>query len=189
MIEYQRLTKDDLDEMVYFYETYLNEGEFMREQIRNEIEDESFVGFRAVADGKTVGICFGKDTLELTYPHPELEEKIMKAKGNLKMHCVDAMAVDEKYRDHGVSHGLVDAYKKAIWDKGYDVIFGEIWIYPDGQMPVDHPMMNFGKPYWESKEPMYYKDLPKYGMICPVCGKICICGAKLTLYNFEREAQ
>lgn len=187
MIEFKRLTKDNLDEMVYFYETYLNEGEFMREQLREEIEDESFIGFKAMTDGKTIGICFGKDRLELTYPHPELEEKIMKAKGKLKLHCVDAMVVDKDYRDMGVSYGMIKAYKKEIETKGYDLIFGEIWIYPDGHMPVDKPMKTFGKPYWESVEEMYYKDLPKYGLKCPVCGAKCICGAKLTLYNFERE--
>lgn len=187
MIEYKRLTKDDLDEMFYFYETYLNEGEFMRDQLREEIEDESFVGYKAVEDGKTVGICFGKDKLELTYPHPRLEQKIMKAKGNLKLHCVDAMVVDKDYRYMGVSTGMLKAYKEEIADKGYDLIFGEIWIYPDGNMPVNKPMMTFGKPYWESVEKMYYRNLSKYGLTCPVCGKKCICGAKLTLYNFERE--
>ena len=185
MIRYEKITEDDLEAIVSFYQRYLNSGDYMKEQLQREILRKDFRGYKAI-DGETaVGFCYGKDGLELTYPHEELEAHVLEAAKNHKVHYVDAMVIDEGYRNRGISAELVRLYKEELIKDGYDATFGEIWIYPDGRMPSHRPMTGFGKAFWEYEEPYFYKDLGRYGLTCPICGANCICGAKLTLYNIE----
>lgn len=185
MIRYEKITESDLDEMISFYQRYLNSGAYMKEQLQREVQRKDFRGYKAVEQETIVGLCFGKDELELTYPHEELENYILDAARGHIVHYVDAMMTDERYRNRGISTGMVKAYKEELMKDGYDATFGEIWIYPDGRMPSHLPMTGFGKAFWEYKQPLFYKDLEMYGITCPLCGAHCICGAKLTLYGIE----
>ena len=88
-MEYSRITKSDLEGIIELYEKYLNPGEFIQDTIREIFEEEKFVGFQAKDGEKIVGFFFGKEGVDFTYPHPELEKDIWSIVGTKKLYIYE----------------------------------------------------------------------------------------------------
>lgn len=181
MISYEYIQQQDLNEVTALYEKYLNAGEFIRQQVADDFASPGFLGVKAVVDDKIVGVLYGKDSLTLTYPHPEAEKKLAEATRGHKVHYSDALAIHEDYRHHDISAGMFGCLKKRLLEKGYELLFGELWKYPDGRMPAYGPVSHLGPFYYSLEVPGFYKELERYGVSCPVCGKHCRCSARLVL--------
>ena len=42
-----------------------------------------------------------------------------------------------------------------------------------------------GKLVWQKRIDGFYKDMERYGMSCPICGRNCVCGAWVELLQIE----
>lgn len=180
-MRYEEITPADYNEVCEIYEAYLNSGDYIKDEIRESMENQDFIGLKAV-DGETVaGMCFGSAGIRLTYPHPELEAELQAAAGDRKVFTFDALAVRPEYRGQHISIELLTRLAALIRSRGYPVTLSEMWVYPDGDIPVVPLLPHIGKPLYETRAEGFYKDLAKYGLECPICGKNCVCNALLQL--------
>ncbi|MDD3415548.1 MAG: hypothetical protein PHY47_16325 [Lachnospiraceae bacterium] len=90
-ILYEPVSIDDLDEITYLYETYLNSGNSIHSYLASGMEDCDYVGFKAVCEGKIVGLVSGRSGIDFTYPHPELEEEIHNHFKDVILYTPDAL--------------------------------------------------------------------------------------------------
>lgn len=180
-MEYSRITKSDLEEIIKLYEKYLNPGEFIQDTIREMFEEEKFVGFQAKDGEKIVGFFFGKEGIDFTYPHPELEKDILSVVGTQKLYTPDGLLVLDEYRNQGIAGELIRRMKDWLKANGMEIALVELWIYPDDSVPAREPLMGLGEVIYEKTIPDFYKDLHKYNVRCPICGEKCTCGALIEL--------
>lgn len=181
MIEYARITESDMDEVISLYEKYLNSGKYVEDMMRREFESEDYLGFKACNSGQIVGFFFGQKQIEFTYPHPELEEEIRRVAGDHNLYTPDGLLILDGYRGEGIGRELIRRMKEQLIEKCVELALVELWIYPDGKIPAKNPLKGIGEAVYEKTVPMFYKDLPRYGMECPLCGKNCRCGALIQL--------
>lgn len=188
MVEYSRITVKDLRLVTDMYETYLNSGDFMENHIKEGIENPYFVGYKAMDDGKMVGMMTGRGGLDFTYPHPELEEMIQEKFKGEKIYSPDSLTVIDEYRGTDVAFNLGHMVLEEIYSKGYRLLVSELWIYPNGHVPADHILRNWGSVAYEEDVKDFYKDLHKYNMQCPICGEKCTCGARILIVRISEES-
>ena len=180
-MRYEKIVLSDLAEICDMYEKYLNKGDYIKDEIRQTMESSDFIGIKAVDGDVLVGVCYGTKSLLMTYPHPELEAEIKAAAGDKKLFTVDAMIVREEYRAHHISEELLRQLVSRIRPLGYSLTFSEMWIYPDGDIPVAPLFERLGKAAYLKRVDGFYSDLAEYGLECPLCGKNCTCAALLRL--------
>lgn len=180
-MRYESIVHADIAEICDMYEEYLNKGDYIREEIRRTAESPEFIGVKAMDGDVLAGVCYGTKSLLMTYPHPELEAEIKAAAGDRRLFSVDAMIVRREYRAHNVSAEMLRQLVSRIRSLGYRLTFSEMWIYPDGDIPVAPLFEHLGRAVYEKRVEGFYSDLEKYGLECPLCGKNCTCAALLRL--------
>ncbi len=181
MVTYSCIEEKDLDQIIALYETYLNRGGYIRDTIRKEFHTDDYLGLKACDGGKLVGFFSGQGGIGFTYPHPELENEIREVAGDRKLYTPDGLLVLEAYRKKGVAKELVRRMKRALLSKKVALALVELWIYPDGSVPAQNPLRGIGEAVYQKKIPLFYKDLKKYNIKCPICGDDCRCGALIEL--------
>ncbi|MCR4891430.1 MAG: hypothetical protein K5989_04500 [Lachnospiraceae bacterium] len=167
----------DIPEFISLYEEHLNSGVLTEESVRAAFHRGEYYGFRAVSEGRTGGIFTIVKGIVLTYPHPELDEEIQAAVGEEEIFTCDALLVLPDCRERGVARRLAAKSRDFLLNKGIKRFFAESWIYPDGSDPGLRVFESMGRPILKKHIPLFYKDLDKYGMTCPICGVKCVCGA------------
>ena len=181
MIDVRFIGNDDMEEVIEYYERYLNSGEMIRKAIRTAFEEERYFGCKAEYDGETAGFFTFLEGSFLTYPHPVLEQEIETWIGGEKVATVDALMVDSAYRKSGIAGQMAALCTKELKERGFKLFLVEIWVYPDGSSPAKRIYEQMGKVLWEKDVPLFYKDAHRYGLSCPICGDHCKCGAILEL--------
>jgi GNAT superfamily N-acetyltransferase len=179
----------DLPELTELYETYLNGGDYVRETLKESILRPGFAGVKAEADGEIIGFFSGNDTLEFTYPHPELEHKLEAYTVGHKYFSPDALLVKPEWRHEGIAAVLVEQVREQLLAQGYEYFVVEMWVYPDGSIPEQNSLELMGRVVWREMVPGFYKDLDKYGIDCPVCGKHCVCGALIEVMRIHEDGE
>lgn len=187
MIAYSGIEEKDLDQVIALYEAYLNSGNYIRDAMRTEFYSSDYLGMKACDGDKLVGFFVGQEGAGFTYPHPELESEIRKLAGDRKLYTPDGLLVLEAYRERGVAGELVRRMKEALLCKKVELALVELWIYPDGSIPARKPLMGIGKTVYQKKIPLFYKDLKKYKIKCPICGDDCRCGALIELLEIKKR--
>lgn len=187
MLEYRKISENDITQVIELYETYLNSGTFISNSIRENFHAEDFLGFQACEDGKMVGFFTGQGGIGFTYPQPELEKEIFKFVGTKKVYTPDGLFVLEEYRGRGIAGKLIELMKKRLIEEKVELALVELWIYPDGTIPAQDPLRGIGKPVFQKKVPMFYKGLKKYAIKCPLCGDDCTCGALIQLLEIKGD--
>ena len=180
---------EDAENVADIYEKYLNSGAAIREHIRADISMKKYVGYKAVEDGKIVGIMSGRPGIDFTYPHPELEEEIKNSFPGEEIFSNESILILPEYRNHGLARELSRKMVRKIYEKGYRLLLAELWIYPDGSVPAAEITDHWGQLVYEKRKELFYDQLEQYGMECPLCGSHCICGAMIRLFRLtERPA-
>lgn len=183
MIEYQEITDADIPKVVELYTQYLNSGAGIRAGIYAAWKQGAYFGCKAVSNGNIAAICTIRHGLEFTYPHPDLETEVRLTAGAQDIYTVDAMVVLPEYRCHGIAHQLVADTVRQFRARASGVIMTEIWIYPNGECPAKEPYETMGRVFFQKKIPMFYRDLARYSLTCPICGEHCVCGAWVELVD------
>lgn len=135
-----------------------------------------------------VGMMTGRGGVDFTYPHPELEEMIEEKFKGEQIYSPDSLTVIDDYRGTDVGFKLGHMVLEEIYKKGYRLLVSELWIYPDGHVPADHILRNWGAVAYEEDIKYFYKDIYKYKMKCPICGEHCTCGARILIVRISEES-
>ena len=161
MVTYSEIGESDLDEIIKLYEVYLNSGKYIRDSMRENFHKKDYIGVKACDTGKLAGFFLYADE--------------------------DGLAVREEYRSRGIAEEMVLRLRDMLCRKGVGLVLAEQWIYPDGRtIPAYHALRSMGKTVYEKKIPMFYRDLNKYQIRCPLCGDNCRCGAMIELLELDR---
>lgn len=187
MVTYSEIGESDLDEIIKLYEVYLNSGKYIRDSMRENFRKKDYIGVKACDTGKLAGFFTCQDGIGFTYPHPEMEAEIAQAARGKSIYTLDGLAVREEYRSRGIAEEMVLRLRDILCRKGVGLVLAEQWIYPDGRtIPAYHALRSMGKTVYEKKIPMFYRDLNKYQIRCPLCGDNCRCGAMIELLELDR---
>ncbi len=181
MLEYLDFCKEDIDTLTEYYSRYLNDGEGLIDFIRTAAEGDGYFGSKAVENGTIVGFFTFQLGMMFTYPRPDLIEKLEKRTGGKKTVTVDTLVVLPEKRGKGVAGSLRERNSRLLKERGISFMLAESWIYPDGRVPSFRVYADMGRIVFEEKIPLFYKDLGKYGITCPICGSECRCGADILL--------
>ena len=184
-IQYEKITIQDLDQMAEIYTRYLNSGENIHEYVEEGMRDPGVVGYKAVDHGEVVGVLTGRSGIDFTYPHPELEQRLREQFPEEKIYTPDALVVKDEYRGHPFAFELGRRLIRDVYALGYEYLLTELWIYPNGHIPAEHIVKDWGPIVFQEDIAGFYSDLETYHMTCPVCGTHCTCGARILVVQTD----
>ena len=180
------MTIDDVDTIVALYMKHLDGGDYIEEELRNQMARPDFIGLKAVNEkNKIVGFVMGCDLIEFTIPHHDYEKEIYNILYNKKYWVLQAFLVLPGSRHVGLGSDMILMLKEELIFKGYTNVFIEIWIKPDGTCPSKHCYDMLGKKVWSKVDLKFYEEGYKYGVVCSLCGTRCKCGAMLEVIELD----
>lgn len=185
MVSYSLITQEDLPQIIYLHETYLNSGSYIRSTIEAAFLAGKYVGYKACDGNKIIGFFSVQEGIIFTYPHEELEKHIHTLVCEREIYTVDGIIVLEEYRNRGIAGELLCLMKEYILKRKENMVLIEMWIYPDGMIPAEKPLMGLGDVVYQEVIPMFYRNIQMYGIECPICGTSCKCGAKIKLLRLR----
>ena len=188
-MEFKYITKDDIDPIIELTMKHLTYGDYVANEIRRSVEEGNYYGVKAVENGVLAGFNTYKRGIEFTLPHPELSEVISKMAAKENVFTGDAFYVDSGHRRQGIGRELTFKARDHMMALGGRYFLGELWVYPDGIVPASTPNSYYGNTVFERLVPFFYRDLPRYGMRCPVCGENCVCSAIVRLCRFKGDKE
>ena len=186
-MEYQEITERDLPRVTELCARYLTEGQVIADEMYAGWSRGDCLGYKAVVDGRIIGLLTVRRGIQLTYPHPELERELREFVGDRPVCCGDAILILPEYRGRGIHDRLTLAVRRELRRQGVKLMLTENWIYPDGRVPSKKGAALFGRLVYEKVVPDFYRDLKRYGMRCPICGENCVCGAWLHIWEIQEE--
>ncbi len=186
-IDFLPITPADAGSVADIYEQYLNGGEYMRRHVEEGILAQGYVGCKAVCEGEIIGVVSARRGIDMTYPHPEMEECLRKLFPARRFYSLEAMVVLPQFRRHNIMHTLGRHLLPGLYANGCELFFTELWIYPDGDIPADWEVSSWGECVYEEDVPMFYAHLADHGMSCPLCGENCVCGARIKILDMTKK--
>ena len=181
MIEYSEINQADTDWIISWTHVHLTRGDYVTDCIRKSAALGNYYGVKASDQGKIVGFLTFKRGIDFTYPHPELEERILRLADAEETFSGDGIFVDPAYRRAGIGRRMTRLARRKMLSLGGRFFLGELWIYPDGRTPSASPTDDYGQTVYEETVPLFYRDNRRYGLECAICGKNCRCGAVVRL--------
>ncbi len=182
-VEFTEILPEDIDELIRYYEQYLNGGDFIGTSIRKAAKENRYYGIKALINNETAGYFSFQKGIVLTYPYPKYEEELRIASKDSVIDTVDALMVIPRFRRKGLATELAKRARKELIKRGVTQYMVEIWMYPDGSIPAKKIYESMGRVLYSKAVPDFYKYAHEYGLVCPVCGKICKCGALLEIID------
>ena len=188
-MEYLPITKDDIRPIIDLTVEHLTHGDYIVNEISRAAEAGNYYGIKAVEDGVLAGFNTYKRGIEFTLPHPELSELIRDLAPEEYVFNGDSFYVDSRFRRRGVGRELTFLARDDMLSRGGRYFLGELWVHPDGIIPASTPNSFYGETVFERFVPLFYKDLSRYGMCCPICGEDCRCSAVVRLARFKGDKE
>lgn len=185
-IQYIEASKADMEPIIALYEQYLDSGEHLRTILKECFEDASFIGYKAVCEGKLVGFYFGSGLLDFSVPHPELEQELREFMRDEDCFVVGGLVVLPEFRRQGIATKLLLMVKERLIQAGIRYFVVEIAIEPDGSVPSKSLYELTGKVIFGRSIPLFYQEGYRYGVVCAICGTHCRCGACIEVMEIER---
>ncbi len=183
-MEYLEIKPEEFDEIAKEIERQLTHGKVIIDEIKRKCEEGRYFGIKAVENGELAGFyTYVDDVIECTVPHPELEKEIEEFAAGEKVTTGDAIFIHPNFQRRGLGMELARRVSAHAKSKGAKYFITEAWIHPNGSIPSHKAFLCNGEVVWEKTIPLFYKDMDKLGMECPICGKNCICGAELQLHK------
>lgn len=176
-IQYIEATKADMEPVIALYEQYLDSGEHLRAILTACFEDTSFIGYKAVCDGKLAGFYFGCGLLEFSVPHPKLEQELKELMKDEDCFVVGGLLVLPKFRGQGIARQMILMVRERLLQAGIRYFVVEIAMDPDGAIPSKALYELTGEVIFSRSIPGFYRDGYLYGVVCAICGTHCRCSA------------
>ena len=181
-LRYSEICDEDIDTVSALAERYLTHGDYIQNAIDRETPRQNYLGIKARDGENIVGFFTFKEGIDFTTPHPALEQKIRSLSVDGSIFNVDAVYVDSAYRHGGMGAEMMRRALSVLRTMDVKYLLFEFWIYPDGKIPALHLPDSDLRIVYEERLERFYRDLPRYGMACPICGRDCKCGALIRLF-------
>lgn len=182
-LHYSEVGKEDIETISRMAEQYLTRGYYNSTEIAEEMSRHNYYGMKAQDNGQIVGFVTYKEGIEFTLPHPALEQKIRSLTADGVMFDIETIFTNPSYRHQGIGVELMRRSLSAMRAMGVKYLLFECWVYPDGTSPALHLPGSDLPIIYEERLEHFYRDLPRYGMACPLCGENCQCGALIRLFS------
>jgi GNAT superfamily N-acetyltransferase len=183
-MEFCTVGPEDLETIAIISEQHLTHGKKILEEIRHHRNLKDYFGVKAVEKGEMIGFytCIENDIV-FTLPHPEMKSLIEKMTAGEKTITGDTLYVKPAWRGKGIASELAKRVTAMARERDGKYFLTEAWIHPEGVTPAKKIVVFNGEVIFEKIIPFFYRDLSKYGMECPICGKDCRCGAQVQLHR------
>ncbi len=188
-MDFKPITNDDVGQIIDLTMQHLTFGTYIANEIHRAAEEGNYYGVKAVEDGNIVGFNAVKRGIDFTFPHPELEEEIGKMAPAEYVFNGDTLYVDSRYRRQGIGREMTLIVRDQILALGGRYFLGELWVYPDGSIPASSSNKCYGDIVYERLVPLFYREMSRYGMRCPICGEDCQCGAVIRLIRLKGDME
>ena len=188
-MEISPITQDDIEEIISLTVEHLTHGDYVADKMSRSASSGNYYGFKVEDDGEMKGFLTFKRGIEFTLPHPEMMEEITSRFPEEEVFNGDSFYVDPSLRRQGIGRELMRLSRDKMLELGGRFFLEEMWVYPDGKVPAKSPTDNFGESVYEKLIPLFYKELPRYGMCCPVCGEDCRCGAYMRVLELKGDTE
>ena len=186
MLKYGSLELCDLDEINNLYERYLNSGKCIKGWLREGLQTPGYCGVKCTDGDKIVGAFSARPAIEFTCGHEELVRRISEQWSGHRIYTVDMLAVLPEYRGQGVARELAKRLREKMLQNGCQEFVVEAWRRSkENDTPMSGVLKYFGRQMVVGVYDDFYKDIRKYGIVCPECGEICRCGAEVTVVELE----
>ncbi len=186
----ETITEEDIGMMVQLYRQYLNDGEPIENQIRRGFYSDNFVGVKCVGeDGRIMGVFTAFKGIAFTCEHQELVAYFYTKYPNQSIYTAEMLVVLPKWRHLGVARLLVEAFTQKLVQTDATYLLIELWREPTGRIPGRVVLGVIGGEEEHLYRPHFYENLEAYGLTCPICGKICKCGADICLLKLDKKTK
>ena len=183
-MEYVEIEKDDVRTIAELSEANLTHGDTIINRILEDVREGRYYGVKAIENGKMAGFyTYVDDSIEFTTPQSELEKKIAEIADGGKVVTGDSIFIYPEFQHRGLGQELARRVSGLARAHGGKYFITEAWIHPDGSIPSHKALLCNGEVVFEKVIPMFYKDIWKLGMECPICGRNCVCGAEIQLHK------
>lgn len=188
MDDFGQLTLEDLEEVFYLYTAYLNYGGGVRPHLNAVLQNPSTIAFKSTDDaGGITGVAIYTAGISLSGGHTALHQKIAELTRDAVVYTGDALFVAEAARNRRLAHRLNQLAKAEMRARvaaqsatGY--VLHELWVHPDGNAPARRVVQSvYGISMDLGVCENFYVDFDRYGYLCPICKKNCVCSAQLVL--------
>ena len=186
-VRFENATRADLPELMRFCERFLTTGEHDLTRLEDAFDTGRYLACKAMSQGKALAFMAASAGISFTYPHPALEAEIRAFAHGRRIWTFDAAVVLPEYRGRGLISGLFQQMLRQLRARGVELIISENWIYPDGHIPVIKHSERFGRIVFQREIPGFYREFPRYGLRCPICGENCVCGARILIGEITTE--
>lgn len=173
----------DRPEIQALYEHYLNSGPGMIPYFDCLFGVKKRIGLKSTQGGKIIASFLCSEGVSFTVPHPELLERVLTITGPEPVYTVDMIFTDPVHRHNGIQSILSTLVMEELSARGVRWLLVEHWI-KTGQTEPDFGILRTN--YIElGSFTEYYREIRNHGIVCPICGAFCSCGAKIILYRIK----
>ena len=189
VIDYLKVTIEDLDVVEQLYREYLDNGTQLRERIDEIFIERGTISCKAVDHdtGEIAGLIVYTMGVAFSCDFDDIINEVNELVGDAMIYTGESFLVTYKYRGQNISEKMMYKMKEFLEEEkastGKDIfVLHEMWVYPDGKTPAYRSVNDiYGITYDLGIKKHFYKDYYKKGHLCPVCGKNCVCSARITL--------
>ena len=186
-LEYQRVTKADLPIMIALYDEYLNGGDSSTEHLRKAIAEDGYIGVKCLDAETIAGVMTAIPGVDLTYPHPKIQQQIINRWDNGNLYSMDMVLVQPQYQGQSIAQMLAVQLRSQLLEADVQTLIVEMWNpLRLGDRPAEGVLKYLGKCLGLWDYPDFYEELYARGMSCPKCGKgPCRCGATIGIVDLN----
>ena len=178
-LRYSEIRDEDIDAILALADRHLTHGYY----VAREASRRNYYGVKVEDGDQMVGFLTFKEGIDLTLPHAELERKIRAMAADGMIVNGEAVFVNPAYRKCGLGGEMMRRSLSMMRAMGAKYLLLEFWIYPDMKIPSLRLPDASLRILYEERLERFYRDLPRYGMTCPICGGDCKCGALVRLFS------
>ncbi|MDR1299177.1 MAG: hypothetical protein LBJ84_02860 [Oscillospiraceae bacterium] len=157
----------------------------MDEWLNDGLRAQGYCGMKCIEGGEIIGIVSARPGVEFTCGHQELVREIERRWKGAVLYTADMGLVLPPHRRRGIARTLLCLVRDKLISMRCSHLVTEHWLRGAQDCGVEHspqmlPVVRecLGELHIVGEFPDFYRELGKYGMVCPYCGgSRCVCGA------------
>lgn len=180
MIQIAEMKPEDREQALVLHDKYIDSGRQVVEHYKRLGDDRKFAGVKAVNEaGEMIGSLIFIEGILFSTPHKEIERDILEMYPGKTFYSGDVMVIDKAYRDRHLTRPMFEKGIAMLKEARVDYVAGELWIHPNGSIPGRMIPKYFKNAFHLYDVENFYREYEDWGILCPVCGAHCTCGASI----------
>ncbi len=181
------IDQNDLSALTALYTTYLNGGEPIIRHLCEAMAHPGYIGVKCLDAETIAGVMTAIPGVDLTYPHPKIQQQIINRWDNGNLYSMDMVLVQPQYQGQSIAQMLAVQLRSQLLEADVQTLIVEMWNpLRLGDRPAEGVLKYLGKCLGLWDYPDFYEELYARGMSCPKCGKgPCRCGATIGIVDLN----